>query len=404
MTTAFTPARRVPGGQFLVSLRGKPRRELKSQAAMLALAIGGLAAPAVADAPPPPSVDVATPVAKRITLWDEYSGRFEAIASVEIRPRVSGFIDAILFKDGQIVKAGDPLFRIDPRPYEIALESAKADIERSNAQIDLQQSEVARATPLAKSGALTERELQTRQSNLNVARAALLSAQANVHSAELNLDWTTVRAPIAGRVSDKRVDVGTLVAGGAAGATLLTTIVTRDPIRFVFDASEADYLRYSRLTLSGDRPSSREVANPVRVKLADEKDFGHDGKMDFVDNAFNARSGTIRGRAILDNKDNLFQPGMFARIQLFGGESDALMIPDAAVVSDQARKVVFTVGADDMVVAKPVELGVMHTGLRVVLKGLAPSDRVIITGIANPAVHPGVKVAPKVSEIKAAAN
>ncbi len=263
--------------------------------------------------PPPPSVEVANPVAKRITLWDEYSGHFEAVASVEVKPRVSGFIDAILFKDGQLVKAGDPLFRIDQRPYEIALESAKADVERSNAQIDLQQSEVARASPLAKSGALTERELQTRQSNLNVARAALLSAQASVHLAELNLQWTTVHAPIAGRVSDKRVDIGTLVTGGQAGATLLTTVVTLDPTHFVFDVSETDYLRYARLFLSGDRPSSREIANPVKLKLADEKDFVHNGRMNFVDNSLNPRSGTLRARAVFDNKDNLFQPGEFAR-------------------------------------------------------------------------------------------
>lgn len=354
--------------------------------------------------PPPPSVEVANPVAKRITLWDEYSGHFEAVASVEVKPRVSGFIDAILFKDGQLVKAGDPLFRIDQRPYEIALESAKADVERSNAQIDLQQSEVARATPLAKSGALTERELQTRQSNLNVARAALLSAQASVHLAELNLQWTTVHAPIAGRVSDKRVDIGTLVTGGQAGATLLTTVVTLDPTHFVFDVSETDYLRYARLFLSGDRPSSREIANPVKLKLADETDFVHNGRMNFVDNSLNPRSGTLRARAVFDNKDNLFQPGEFARIRLFGGDSDALLIPDAAVVSDQARKIVFTVGADDIVVAKPVELGVMHAGLRIVLKGITTSDRVIVSGIANPAVRSGAKVTPQTTEISAAAN
>jgi len=375
------------------------------RAAMAGFVSLAIVTPSVAQQAPPPAppVTVAPPLAKRITQWDEYSGRFEAVESVEVRARVSGFVDKVHFKDGQVVKKGDLLFSIDPRPFAIAVDSARAEIARSEAQVALAINEVERATPLVKSGAVTERDLDQRQANLAVTRAALATAQASLKSAELNLEWTEVRAPIDGRISDKKVDVGNLIAGGT-GATLLTTIVSLDPIHFAFDASEADYLRYSRLSQAGSRKSSRDVSNPVRVKLADESGWNHTGTMDFVDNQLNPRSGTIRGRAILDNKDQLLTPGVFARIALFGGEVDALLIPDAAVVADQARKIVFTVGRDDAVVGTPVELGPIVDGLRVILKGLKADDRVVIEGIANPAVRPGAKVAPKTGQITAASN
>ncbi|PPD29407.1 MAG: efflux transporter periplasmic adaptor subunit [Hyphomicrobium sp.] len=342
--------------------------------------------------PPAPPVTVAAPVTKRISTWDEYSGRFVAVASVEVRPRVSGFINHVHFKDGQIVKAGDPLFTIDPRPFLIAVESAQADIARTKAQVDLAENEVERARPLVKSGAVTERDFDQRRANLAVTRAQQLSAEASLKSAELNLEWTEVRAPISGRISDKKIDAGNLVTGGQQGATIMTSIVSLDPIHFEFDVSETDFLRYSRLFLSGDRPSSREVSNPVRIRLADEKVWTRQGRMNFVDNQLNPRSGTLRGRAIIDNKDQLLQPGLFARLQLFGGESDALLIPDAAVVSDQTRKIAFVVGTDNVVKAAPLELGPIYEGLRVVRGGLKPDDRVVIEGIANPAVRPGAKV------------
>ena len=201
-----------------------------------------------------------------------------------------------------------------------------------------------------------------------------------------------MRAPISGRVSDRRVDAGNLVAGGQNGATLLTTIVRLDPIYFIFDGSEADYIRYSRLSVEGQRGSSRDTPNPVRVQLADEKDWPHSGVMNFVDNEINAHSGTIRGRAIFDNKDQFLTPGTFGRLRLYGGPIDALLIPDAAVVSDQAQKVVLTVGEDNKVVGKPVTLGGMARGLRVVASGLTPSDRVVIGGLANPFVRAGAIV------------
>lgn len=352
--------------------------------------------------PPAPPVTVATPLAKKVATWDEYSGRFEAVESVEVRPRVSGFIEKIHFKDGQLVKAGDILFTIDPRQYRIAVESTEAEIARSNAQVDLAETEVERARPLVKTGAVTERDFDQRSANLNVQRAALQAAQASLKAAQLNLEWTSVTAPVDGRISDRKVSVGNLVTGGTGQTTLLTTIVSLDPIRFVFDASEADYIRYGRQHLAGTRPSSRDAENPVRIRLADESEFAHLGHMDFVDNQMNQRSGTMRGRAVLDNKDQLFVPGVFARMQLFGGDVDALLIPDSAVVSDQMHKIVFVVGDDNVVKAVPVVLGPMDSGLRVVTKGLSNVDKVVIEGIANPMVRPGAKVTPKPGEVKTA--
>lgn len=358
------------------------------------------AAPLFAQGPPSPSVTVAQPIAKRISTWDEYSGRFEAVETVEVRPRVSGFVDKVHFKDGQIVKAGDPLFTIDPRPFEIAAESSRAEIARARAQVALAMSEVERAAPLVRSGAVTERDFTQRSANLNVTEAQLQVAEANLKSAELNLEWTVVKAPISGRISDRKVDTGNLVIGGAQGTTLLTTIVSLDPIHFLFDASEADYLRYQRLASSGQRASSRDSSNPVLVRLADETDWVHEGKMDFVDNQFNPRSGTMRGRAILENKDQLFAPGIFARLRLFGGEVDALLIPDSAIVADQMKKIVFVVGDDGVVKAAAVTLGPIYEGLRVVKSGLQASDKIVLDGLANPMVRAGAKVVTQPGEIK----
>ncbi|HRO49222.1 MAG TPA: efflux RND transporter periplasmic adaptor subunit [Hyphomicrobium sp.] len=368
---------------------------------LLALA-AAVAVPAVAQAPPTPTVMVAPPIAKRITVWDEYSGRFEAVETVEVRPRVSGFVDKIHFKDGQLVKVGDPLFTIDPRPFEIAVESARAEIARAQATVTLAESEVARAAPLVKSSAVTERDFTQRNANLSVTQAQLQVAQANLKSAELNREWTVVRAPVSGRISDRKVDIGNLVIGGVQGATLLTTIVSLDPIHFVFDVSEADYLRYMRLERSGDRASSREASNAVRVRLADETEWVHEGTMDFLDNQFNPRSGTMRGRAILDNKNHLFAAGVFARLRLFSGEVDALLIPDSAVVSDQMSKIVFVVGEDGVVAAAPVTLGPIVDGLRVVRDGLDAGQNVVLDGLANPMVRPGAKVEIEAGAIKPA--
>jgi RND family efflux transporter MFP subunit len=351
--------------------------------------------------PPAMPVGVAPPIAKRVTQWDEFSGRFEAVASVEVRARVSGFIEELHFKDGQLVNVGDPLFTIDKRPYDIAVESAKAEVARNKAQVGLAELQVQRGASLITSRTITDQEYDQRKANLDVAKAQLKAAEAGLRSAELNLDWTDVRAPIAGRISDRKVDAGNLIQGGQQGATLLAAIVTLDPIRFVFDVSETDYLRYTRLFLSGALASSREK-NPVRIRLADETEWTRTGKVDFVDNTFAPRSGTIRTRAVVDNKNQLLAPGIFGRVQLFGGEYDALLIPDTAIISDQSRKIVFAVGEDNVVKAKPVTLGPLVDGLRVVRDGLAATDQIVLDGLANPMVRPGAKVVPQKGEITTA--
>lgn len=358
--------------------------------------------PTAGSAPPPPTVTVAHPLQKSITEWDEYTGRFTALETVEIRARVSGFIDSVHFQEGQIVKKDDLLFVIDQRPYQIAVELAKADIQRAQAKLDIATDDVNRATPLVQSKTLTEREFDTRQSVQRDAAGQLASANAALKQAQLNLEWTEVRAPIAGRISDKRVDAGNLITGGQTGATLLSVIVSIDPIHFVFDGSETDFLHYLRLAAAGTRPSSRDAPNPVAVRLADETDFTHMGRMDFVDNAINPKTGTIRGRAIFDNKDAFLTPGFFGRLRLFGGTHDALLIPDGAIASDQASKIVFTVAEDGTVGTKRVELGPIIDGLRVVRSGLAPTDRIVIDGL--PRARPGQKVKAEDGTIRAAAQ
>ena len=347
-------------------------------------------------------VTISPPIAKRVTQWDEFSGRFEAVASVEVRARVSGFIDKLHFRDGQLVNVGDLLFTIDKRPFEIAVQSAEAEVARNKAQVDIAELQVERGAALVKSKNIPDAEYDQRKANLAVARAQLKAAEAAVRNAELNLDWTDVRAPLAGRISDRKVDAGNLIQGGQQGATLLASIVTLDPIRFVFDVSESDYLRYTRLFLSGAMASSRDSVNPVRIRLADESEWTRTGKVDFVDNTLSARSGTIRTRAIVENKNQLLTPGIFGRVQLFGGEYDALLIPDSAIVSDQARKIVFVIGDNNVVQSKPVTLGPLVDGLRVVREGLAATDNVVLDGLANPMVRPGAKVNPQKGEIKTA--
>ncbi|HEY1542439.1 MAG TPA: efflux RND transporter periplasmic adaptor subunit [Xanthobacteraceae bacterium] len=353
--------------------------------------------PTVAAAPPPP-VTVAHPLQKNITEWDEYTGRFQAVETVEIRARVSGFVDKVLVNEGQLVKEGDLLFIIDQRPFQLAVEQAAAALASAQAKLEIATLDVQRATPLVESQTLTGREFDTRKSTQRDAAGQVASAQATLKTAQLNLEWTEVRAPIAGRISDRRVDAGNLITGGVNGATLLTVIVSIDPIHFVFDGSEEDFLHYLRLARTGARQSSRDAQNPVAVRLADETDFIHQGRMDFVDNVINPKTGTIRGRAVFDNKDGFLTPGLFGRLRLFGGKQDAVLVPDSAVASDQSRKIVFTVADDGMVGVKLVDLGPIVDGLRVIRSGLAASDRIVIDGLAR--ARPGQKVTPQDGEIK----
>jgi len=349
-------------------------------------------------------VSVSEPIAKQVVQWDEYSGRFEARAIVEVRARVSGFVEKLHFKDGQWVNAGDRLFTIDKRPYEIAVESATADVARNKAQVELAELQVGRGASLIASRTITEQDNDTRKSNLAVARAQLKAAEAALHNAQLNLEWTEVTAPLAGRISDRRVDPGNLIQGGQQGATLLSTIVSTDPIYFLFDVSEADHLRYQRLQLMGVRAQAGSSTIPVRIKLADESEWRRLGTIDFVDTVLSPRSGTVRTRAVVENSDHLLTPGVFGRVQLYGGEYNAVLVPDTAIVSDQARKIVFVVGSDNVVQARPVRLGPLYEGLRVVHDGLKPDDRVVLDGLANPMVRPGAKITPQPGKITASAR
>ena len=385
-------------------MRSAPRRMAAwLSASLAAFALALLAWPYDASSqggPPMPVVTVAAPLARRIVQWDEFTGRFEAVQRVEVRPRVSGYIAQIHFTDGAVVSKGDPLFTIDPRPYEIEVEQARADVMRTQAQVRQAAVDFARAEELVKTATTTARDLDQRRATLEVDRAQEMSAEASLRNAELNLEWTRVVAPISGRISDRRVDVGNLVSG-AGDATLLTTIVSLDPIHFVFEGSEADYIRYARLNASGQRQSSRIAHNPVQVRLADEAEWTHTGSMNFVDNEVNAHSGTIRGRAVFDNRDYFFAPGTFGRLRLFGGYQDVLLVPDAAIVSDQAQKILYTVSSDNKVTPKAITAAGIALGLRAVTGGLAPNDRVIIGGLANPFVRPGAAVQPQPGEIKA---
>jgi multidrug efflux system membrane fusion protein len=378
------------------------RRALLSALPVLAaLALAGCdKQPAAAGPPPPPAVTVAKPIQKNLAQWDEYTGRFTALETVEVRARVSGFIDSVNFKEGQIVKKDDLLFIIDQRPYKIAVDQAKADVERGQAKLEIASLDVQRATPLVQNQTVTQREFDTRKSTERDAAGQVASAQAALKQAELNLGWTEVRAPIAGRISDKRVDAGNLITGGQSGSTLLTVIVSIDPIHFVFDGSETDFIHYLRLAARGTRQSSRDAQNPVSVRLADETDFKHTGRMDFVDNVVNPKTGTIRGRAIFDNKDGLLTPGFFGRLRLFGGEQQTLLIPDAAIASDQSNKVVFAVADDGTVSMKRVELGPISEGLRIVRSGLSADDRIVIDGLQR--ARPGQKVKAEDGKIEAA--
>jgi RND family efflux transporter MFP subunit len=345
----------------------------------------------------PPEVTVATPILKKIVQWDEHTGQFEALRRVEVRSRVSGELVGIHFTDGEMVKAGQLLFTIDHRPFEIALASAQGDVARAKAQVSVAAADSERAEKLAATKVLTQRDVDQRKANYDVAVGQLQIAEAALRNAELNLEWTSVYAPIEGRLSDRKIDVGNLISGAPVGASLLTTIVSLDPIHFVFNVPEPDHVRYARRSPS---ISNRQV----QVRLADEKEWTRNGILNFMDNQLNGRSGTIRGRAVLKNEDFMLTPGSFGRLRLFAAEVEAVLIPDAAVVSDQSRKVVYTVGTDNKIMAKPVTLGRIEETLRVVTDGLSKDDRVVIAGLANPAVRAGASVTPVLGKILVATN
>src|SRR5580704_4731512 len=337
-----------------------------------------------AGGPPPPAVTVAKPVQRTVVDQDEYVGRFAAVDSVEIRSRLSGYLSEIHFKDGQMVKQGDLLFTVDRRPFEIALEQMRANLAQARANLAFTEADLTRGQSLLTNKTITEQVYDQRTQAKAVAQAAVTEQEAMVHSAELDLDqYSQLRSPIDGRIGDRRVAAGNLVTGGAgANTTLLATVVSVDPIRFEFTFDEASYLRYVRFASASNDVASAHGNVPVTLELIDEKDFPHTGKIDFVDNVISQSSGTIRGRAEFANPDGIFTPGMFGRIRVPGSPPyAALLIPDAAISSEQARKYVLVVGDDGMVAQKYVTLGQLDGGLRVIKDGLALGDRVIVNGL-----------------------
>lgn len=350
--------------------------------AVLLAAAGCSEPPPVAEMPPA-RVAVAKPIDRNVVEWDTYTARLEAVDSVEVRARVSGYLEAVRFSDGATVREGDILFVIDPRPYQAELKRAEAALRQARAQLELAGSRNQRAAKLVSSDAISREEADTRAAEANQAEASLQGAAAAVEAAKLDVEFTEVRAPISGRVGRKLVTEGNLINGGSGTqGTLLTTIVSLDPIYVYFEADERSYLKYTRLAREGTRPSSRDIQNPVEVGFADEEGFPHRGNMDFVDNRLDPSTGTMIGRAVLPNPDLTLTPGLFARLRLVGsGEYRALLIPDAAIGSDQAKKFVYVVEADDTAQYRAVTLGPLIDGLRVVREGLTADDRVVISGM-----------------------
>jgi len=349
---------------------------------------------------PPPEVEVAQPVVRAIREWDEYTGRFEPVERVEIRARVSGFLESVKFREGSIVKRGDELFIIDPRPFQAAADRAQAEVMSAQATVDGAARELERARRLRDTSAGSQQNYDDRLTAKLAADAALLSAQANLRLAQLDVEFATIRAPIAGRISEATVTEGNLISGGQSNATLLATIVSITPMRFTFDISEAAALKYLRLASSGARPTSRDNPNRVQVRLFDETEWTREGHMEFVNNAIDEQTGTIRERAIFDNTDDFLIPGAFGRLRVVASnEYEAILLPDAAIGTDQARKIVAVVDANNVVSMKVIELGPMHDGLRIIRKGLARDDRVVVNGLMR--VRPGATVTPKGVQIAA---
>jgi RND family efflux transporter MFP subunit len=374
-------------------------RELASPSATRAVAFSALLLAGCSESPqtqtsaPPAAVTVANPVKRVVIDEDEYVGRFVAVDSVEVRARVSGYLDRIDFTDGQMVKQGALLFTIDKRPFQTTLDQAKANLAQARANLAFAEADLARGAQLVGARTITEQTFDQRTQTKRVAEASVQAQEAAVRQASLDLEFTELRAAVAGRIGDRRVTPGNLVTGGTAGSTtLLATVVSTDPMRFEFTFDEASYLRYERLARSGRDTTSRDSSVVVALKLLDEQNFQHQGRMDFVDNVIDRSSGTIRGRAVFANPDGVFTPGMFGRIRVPGSPSyAALLVSDAAIGTEQTRKYVLVVDSDDVVRMKYVTLGQAFNGLRVIKAGVQQDDRVIINGLMRARVNQKVK-------------
>jgi multidrug efflux system membrane fusion protein len=374
------------------------RKSFFGKAGLLLLVAGALSAcgekpqqPAAAAAPP---VTVAQPVKRTVTDWDEFTGRFEAIEEVQIRPRVGGYVTNVEFKDGDMVHAGDLLYLIDSRPFEAVAAQADGQLADARAKAELAKRELDRGLSLVQTSAVSEQVVDQRRQALQAAHASEIVAEGALKAAQLNVEFTHVTAPITGRVSRHLVSVGNLVQGSDTGtSTLLTTIVSVDPIYIYFDVDETTYLKNNRLWFEGKRPSSRDTANPVQVTLSGETKPSHDGHMDFLDNRLDISTGTLRSRAVIGNHDLSILPGQFGRVRLIGSSPyEALLIPDTAIATDQSRKIVFVVKDDNTVEARAVVLGPLDEGLRVIREGLKAEDHVIVDGLQRARV--GAKVNP----------
>jgi len=359
---------------------------------LLAVTLGLAGCGSSESAPPPPGpmpVTVAQPLVQEVVDWDEYVGRFEAVQSVEVKPRVTGYLRSVAFTEGSYVRAGQTLFTIDARPAQAALDQSAAALARAEATLANARTELARSQTLARSQAASTEEVEQRVAGVRAGQADVNAARAAVRAQRLTVGFTRVTAPISGRVSERLVDVGNSVT---ADQTVLTRIVSTDPIQFAFEGSEALLLKYQR------QRAGAVNGTPVRIRLQDEPTYVHAGRLDFVDTAIDTGAGTVRARASVPNPDNFIKPGMFGQMQLSGSQPyRAMLIPDTAIVTDAARKVVYLVDRAGTVIARPVILGPLTGNLRVVRSGIGPADRVIISGLQR--ARPGQKVIPKPGRI-----
>ncbi|KMS52158.1 efflux RND transporter periplasmic adaptor subunit [Sphingobium cupriresistens] len=392
----------APAGEIRAEKAGKrwSGRHVAWAALALAIVVGVswkyAGQPQAQAAAPVVSVGVAAPLMRQVVQWDDYVGRFAPSQTVDVRPRVSGPVTAIHFRDGDIVRQGQLLFTLDQRPFLAALAEARANVASARSGLRLAQADYARVQRLNGDEAVSASEIDTLRARLQAAQAALAAADARARTRALDVEFTLIRAPISGRVSDRKVDIGNLVSGAeGAGASLLTTINALDPIYFSFDASEALFLKSQRDHADGH-------GGEVEIRLQDESDYRWKGRLDFTDNGLDPRSGTIRGRAVLSNPDLFLTPGLFGNMRLSsGGKVNALLVPDEAIQSDQALKTVLVVGRDDVVAAKPVQLGPLVDGLRIIRSGLSPQDKVVVANVQ--AAMPGAKVATRGASIRAVA-
>src|SRR5882672_8603982 len=369
-----------------------------------ALAACGRQSQSQPQASPPPQVTIAKPVSKMVADQDEYVGRFVAVESVEVRARVLGYLQAIHFKDGQMVKEGDLLFTIDRRPFQIALAQTQASLAQARATLAFAESDLARAQGLTIGTVITQQTFDQRTQAKRIAEASVAAQQAAERQATLDLEFSELRAPVAGRIGDRRVSIGNLVTGGTSGNTsLLATIESIDPIRFEFTLDEASYLRYGHFTDDGAGATNRGLSVPITLKLIGEPAFSHEGKIDFIDNAIDRSSSTIRARAVFANPRGRFTPGMFARVRMAAAPpKHELLVPDVAIGAEQVRKFVLVVDAENVARPKYVTLGPVVDGLRVITQGLTPDDNVIVNGLMR--ARPGAKVTPQQASIASAST